>query len=46
MFAVELSWRISPFTANDHLKAIYRKLDATSRTEAVQRASDLGLLDH
>ena len=37
---------LSRNTVKTQVAAIYRKLDATSRTEAVQRASDLGLLDH
>jgi LuxR family maltose regulon positive regulatory protein len=35
---------LSRNTVKTQVAAIYRKLDATSRTEAVQRASDLGLL--
>ena len=35
---------ISVNTVKTHLKAIYRKLDATGRREAVQRARDLGLI--
>jgi LuxR family maltose regulon positive regulatory protein len=37
---------LSRNTVKTQVAAIYRKLDATSRTEAVQRATDLGLLDH
>ena len=37
---------ISRNTVKTQVAAIYRKLDATSRTEAVQRATDLGLIDH
>jgi LuxR family maltose regulon positive regulatory protein len=36
---------LSRNTVKTQVAAIYRKLDATSRTEAVQRATDLGLLD-
>jgi LuxR family maltose regulon positive regulatory protein len=36
---------LSRNTVKTQVAAIYRKLDATSRTEAVQRANDLGLLD-
>jgi LuxR family transcriptional regulator, maltose regulon positive regulatory protein len=35
---------ISVNTVKTHLKAIYRKLDATGRREAVQRARELGLI--
>jgi LuxR family maltose regulon positive regulatory protein len=35
---------ISRNTAKSHAVAIYRKLDATSRSEAVARATELGLL--
>jgi LuxR family maltose regulon positive regulatory protein len=37
---------LSRNTVKTQVAAIYRKLDATSRTEAVQRATDLGLFDH
>jgi LuxR family maltose regulon positive regulatory protein len=36
---------LSRNTVKTQVAAIYRKLDATSRNEAVQRATDLGLLD-
>jgi LuxR family maltose regulon positive regulatory protein len=36
---------LSRNTVKTQVAAIYRKLHATSRTEAVQRANDLGLLD-
>jgi LuxR family transcriptional regulator, maltose regulon positive regulatory protein len=36
---------LSRNTVKTQVAAIYRKLDATSRTEAVRRATDLGLLD-
>jgi LuxR family maltose regulon positive regulatory protein len=35
---------VSVNTVKTHLKAIYRKLDATGRREAVQRGRDLGLM--
>jgi LuxR family maltose regulon positive regulatory protein len=35
---------VSVNTIKTHLKAIYRKLDAPGRREAVQRARDLGLV--
>ena len=35
---------ISMNTLKTHLKSIYRKLDATSRGDAVARAKSLGLL--
>jgi LuxR family maltose regulon positive regulatory protein len=35
---------ISRNTAKTQVAAIYRKLDATNRTEAIRRATDLGLL--
>jgi LuxR family maltose regulon positive regulatory protein len=35
---------VSPNTIKTHAKAIYRKLEATSREDAVARASELGLL--
>lgn len=37
---------ISRNTVKTQVAAIYRKLDVTSRTDAVQRANDLRLLDH
>ncbi|HEY7104446.1 MAG TPA: LuxR C-terminal-related transcriptional regulator [Mycobacteriales bacterium] len=37
---------LSRNTVKTQVAAIYRKLGASSRTEAVQRANDLGLLDH
>jgi LuxR family maltose regulon positive regulatory protein len=36
---------LSPHTIKSQAKAIYRKLDASSRSQAVARARDLGLLD-
>ncbi len=33
-------------TIKTHLRSIYRKLDVSSRREAVQRARDLRLLTH
>lgn len=35
---------ISPHTAGDHVKSIYRKLNITSRAEAALKATELGLL--
>ena len=35
---------VTPNTLKTHLRAIYRKLDADSRAQAVLRAHDLGLL--
>jgi LuxR family transcriptional regulator, maltose regulon positive regulatory protein len=36
---------VSPNTVKTHVRALYRKLDASSRAEAVARASAAGLLD-
>jgi LuxR family maltose regulon positive regulatory protein len=36
---------VSPNTVKSHARAVYRKLNATSRAEAVDRARDCGLLD-
>lgn len=35
---------ISPYTASDHVKSIYRKLNITSRAEAALKATELGLV--
>jgi LuxR family transcriptional regulator, maltose regulon positive regulatory protein len=35
---------LSPNTINSHTKTVYRKLGASSRSEAVQRARQTGLL--
>ena len=36
---------VSPNTVKTHARAVYRKLDACSRAEAVLQARDAGLLD-
>ena len=36
---------VSPNTVKTHVRAVYRKLDASSRAEAVAHASAAGLLD-
>jgi LuxR family transcriptional regulator, maltose regulon positive regulatory protein len=36
---------LSPYTIKAHMRAIYRKLDASSRNQAVTRARELGLLE-
>jgi LuxR family maltose regulon positive regulatory protein len=36
---------VSPNTVKTHARAVYRKLDASSRAEAVVRANEAGLLD-
>jgi LuxR family transcriptional regulator, maltose regulon positive regulatory protein len=36
---------LSPHTIKSHAKSIYRKLGASTRSEAVRRARELGLLD-
>ena len=36
---------VSPNTVKTHVRAVYRKLDASSREQAVERARDGGLLD-
>jgi LuxR family maltose regulon positive regulatory protein len=36
---------VSPNTVKTQAQAVYRKLDASSRSEAVERARELGLLD-
>jgi LuxR family maltose regulon positive regulatory protein len=36
---------VSPNTVKTHARAVYRKLDASSRAEAVVRANETGLLD-
>jgi LuxR family maltose regulon positive regulatory protein len=37
---------VSTNTVKTHVRALYRKLDASSRSEAVSRAAAAGLLDH
>jgi LuxR family maltose regulon positive regulatory protein len=37
---------LSPATVKAHLRSIYRKLEATSREQAVERARQLGVLKH
>ena len=37
---------VSHHTIKTQAISIYRKLDATSRTEAIARAVDVGLIDH
>jgi DNA-binding NarL/FixJ family response regulator len=39
------SLHLSPHTVKEHTSSLYRKLDVRNRTEAVQRAQRLGLLD-
>ena len=36
---------LSPHTIKSHAKSIYRKLGASTRSEAVRRAREVGLLD-
>jgi LuxR family maltose regulon positive regulatory protein len=36
---------LSPHTIKSRMKSIYRKLDATSRSQAVARSQELGLLE-
>ena len=36
---------LSPHTIKSQMKSIYRKLDASSRNQAVTRARELGLLE-
>ena len=36
---------VSTNTVKTHVRALYRKLDASSRSEAVSRATSAGLLD-
>jgi DNA-binding NarL/FixJ family response regulator len=43
--AIGLRLDISNRTVQGHLRKIYEKLDASNRTEAVVRATQLGLLD-
>jgi DNA-binding NarL/FixJ family response regulator len=39
------SLHLSPHTIKEHTSALFRKLDVRNRTEAVQRAQRVGLLD-
>ena len=36
---------LSPHTIRSHTRSIYRKLGASTRSEAVRRAREVGLLD-
>ena len=36
---------LSPHTIKSEMKSIYRKLGATTRTQAITRSRELGLLD-
>jgi two-component system response regulator DesR len=36
---------LSPYTIKEHTSSLYRKLEVRNRTEAVQRAERLGLID-
>ena len=36
---------LSPHTVKSRMKSIYRKLEATSRSQAVARSQELGLLE-
>jgi len=42
---VAASVHLSPNTVKTHVRAIYRKLDASSRQEAIERAREVGLLE-
>jgi LuxR family maltose regulon positive regulatory protein len=35
---------LSVYTVKTHLRSIYRKLDVTTRKDAVDRARDMGLI--
>ncbi len=43
--AIAKSLFVSPNTVKTHVRAVYRKLDASSRAEAVSMAMDAGLLE-
>jgi two-component system response regulator DesR len=41
---IAMSLHLSPHTVKEYTSALYRKLDARNRAEAVQRAQRLGVL--
>jgi LuxR family transcriptional regulator, maltose regulon positive regulatory protein len=43
--AIAMQLFVSPNTVKTHVRALYRKLDASSRSEAVSQAAAAGLLD-
>ena len=42
--AIAARIHLSPHTVKSHAMSIYRKLDVTSRSAAVERAREIGLL--